>query len=232
MNNATLNGEQPRERASQNVHDTVFDLVQRFLPEPCKILDLGAGEGAFSRRLVAANHNIVAVDGSDEFWRTPEIPLRIANLDSEFAETVCPTGEKFDAIIAIEIIEHLENPFSFLRQCAKLLKKDGLLFLTSPNVESITSRVLFLYTGRLKAFEEGWTQRPAHLTPIFKWKLDLAFEEAGFEYVWEGFNRQSYEIGERLHNKMGGLFARALRPFVKGEKDGENRIVAVRLVKQ
>ncbi|MDQ3712690.1 MAG: hypothetical protein M3388_10790, partial [Acidobacteriota bacterium] len=40
------------------------------------------------------------------------------------------------------------------------------------------------------------TLRPAHITPLFKWKFDLAFEEAGFEYVWEGYNRISYRVGD------------------------------------
>lgn len=231
MNDSNNNSVEPRERASYNVHDTVFKLVKQFLPEGAHALDLGAGEGAFSRRLIAADYRVTAVDFSDEFWRTPEIPLKIANLDTEFGEKISRETEKFDAVIAIEIIEHLENPFMFLRQCAKLLKKGGLVFVTSPNVESITSRLLFLYTGSLLAFTPDHTLRPAHITPVFKWKLDLAFEEAGFEYVWEGYNRQSFYIGENLHNKIGSWVAKIMRPIVKGEKDGENRIVAARLIK-
>jgi 2-polyprenyl-3-methyl-5-hydroxy-6-metoxy-1,4-benzoquinol methylase len=230
MSNSNNKAIEPRERASYNVHDTVFNLVRQHLSAGSHALDLGAGEGAFSRRLVASGYEVTAVDFSDEFWRAPEIPLRFANFDREFSETVGPDKEKFDAVIAIEIIEHLENPFMFLRECAKLLKKDGLLFLTSPNVESITSRFLFLYTGYLHAFTPDHTLRPAHLTPIFKWKLDLALEEAGFEYVWTGYNRQSFYIGENLHNKVGSVMARLMRPIVKGEKDGENRIVVAKLV--
>ena len=134
--------------------------------------------------------------------------------------------------MAIEIIGHFENPFMFLRECAKLLKPNGLLFVTSPNVESITSRVIFLYTGRLIGFGEVETLRPAHITPLFKWKFDLAFEEAGFEYVWEGYNRISYRVGDNFHNKIGSLMARLLRPIVKGEKDGENRIVVARRIEK
>jgi 2-polyprenyl-3-methyl-5-hydroxy-6-metoxy-1,4-benzoquinol methylase len=230
MSNSNNNSVEPRERASYNVHDTVFKLVGQFLPAGAHALDLGAGEGAFSRRLIAAGYQATAVDFSDEFWRAPEIPLKFANFDTEFAEKVSPDNEKYDAVIAIEIIEHLENPFMFLRECGKLLKKNGLLFLTSPNVESVTSRFLFLYTGYLLAFTPDHTLRPAHLTPIFKWKLDLALKEAGFEYVWTGYNRQSFYIGDNLHNKIGSVMARLMRPIVKGEKDGENRIVVARLI--
>ncbi len=72
------------------------------------------------------------------------------------------------------------------------------------------------------------TLRLAHITPIFKWKIDLVFQEIGFEYVWEGYNRNSFHVGDRPHNKLGSLAAMLLRPFVKGEKDGENPIVIAR----
>lgn len=209
-----------------NIHDTVMELVNRHVEKKAEILDLGAGEGAFTKRLIENDYNAMAVDGLDIFWQQKsDIPLYLADLDKDFASELGKDNKQYDAIVAIEIIEHLENPYSFLRQCAKLLKPDGLLFVTTPNVESITSRVIFLYTGRLKAFGEGETLRPAHITPLFKWKFDLAFEEAGFQYLWEGYNRISYHIGDRPHNKVGSLIARFLRPLVKGEKDGETRVI-------
>ncbi len=213
---------------SPNVHERVLALIVCYLDKNSEVLDLGAGEGEFTRRLIEENYRATAVDGLDIFWQNPQIPLLIANLDAEFASAVSPDGKKYDAVVAIEVIEHLENPFLFLRQCAKLLRPDGLLFITSPNVESITSRIIFLYTGRLKSFGENETLRPAHITPVFKWKFDLAFEEAGFEYVWEGHNRNSYHVGDRPHNKIGSLIAKLIRPFVKGEKNGENRIIVAR----
>jgi len=224
--------EKIRAPISPIVHDKVLDLIIQHLDKNSEILDLGAGEGEFSRRLIEKDFKAIPVDGFDIYWRNSQIPLIIANLDGEFASIVSPSGKQFDAIVAIEIIEHLENPYLFLRECAKLLKPNGLLFVTSPNVESITSRVIFLYTGRLIGFGEVETLRPAHITPLFKWKFDLAFEEAGFEYVWEGYNRISYRVGDNFHNKIGSLMARLLRPIVKGEKDGENRIVVARRIEK
>lgn len=211
-----------------NIHETVMELVNKHVEKNSEILDLGAGEGGFTRRMLENGYRAIAVDGLDIFWQHPDIPLMLADLDKNFAADLSKDGKKYDAIVAIEIIEHLENPYSFLRECAKLLKPDGLLFVTTPNVESITSRLIYLYTGRLRAFGEGETLRPAHITPVFKWKFDLAFEEAGFEYVWEGFNRISYHIGDRAHNKVGSLVAKLLRPMVKGDKDGETRIIVAR----
>ncbi len=74
--------------------------------------------------------------------RNSQIPLIIPNLGGDFAATVSLDREQF-MIVAIEIIEQLINPYLFLRECAKLLKPDGLLSVTLLNVELISSRITF-----------------------------------------------------------------------------------------
>lgn len=216
--------------AGIGTHEAVLGLVRRFLPEPGVVADLAAGEGAFSVRLRDLGHRVEAIDASRDRWKADQIPLRIADLDSEFAGVVDTGDAKFDAIVAIEIVEHLENPFRFIRECSKLLTSRGLLFLTTPNVEAISSRLIFLYTGRLKSFGEYETVRPAHITPIFKWKLDMMLDEAGFEIVHEGFNRMAYETGTNLKGKIAAVIGRVVGPALKGEKGGECRIVVARRV--
>ena len=214
--------------AGVGTHEVVLDLVKRFLPEKARIADLAAGEGAFSIWLRDLGHEVEAVDASSERWKVDSIPVRIADLDSEFATELTAAGGKFDAVVAIEIIEHLENPFRFVRECSKLLKPGGLLFLTTPNVEAVSSRLIFLYTGRLKSFGAYETVRPAHITPIFKWKLDMILDEAGFEVVHEGFNRTVYATGTNLKGKIAAVFGKIIEPALKGEKGGEGRIIVAK----
>ena len=221
--------EEPVSMAAAGTHDAVLELIRRLMPAPGNVLDLAAGQGAFAVRLRQLGHNVGAVDVSRDNWKAADIPLTIANLDSEFASSVASTGERFDAIAAIEIIEHLENPFRFVRECSKLLKPGGLLFLTSPNVEAVSSRVMFLYTGRLIGFGAYETVRPAHITPIFKWKLDMMLDEAGLEIVHESYNRVHPGSNGRIKPTIAALIARLLAPVVKGEKGGEGRIVVARL---
>ena len=215
----------PTSLAGAGTHERVLKLIEKYLPQSSRVVDLAAGEGAFSVELKHRGHEVLAVDASRESWKAPEIDLRVQNLDGEFADKLLNANEKFDAVIAIEIIEHLENPFNFARQCAKLLKPNGLLFLSTPNVEAIFSRLIFLYTGRLNSFTEYETVRPAHITPIFKWKLDLLLDEAGFEQVWEEFNRQVHVAGTNLKIRASSFAARVLNPFLKGAKGDESRIV-------
>jgi SAM-dependent methyltransferase len=228
-NGKVENAQTPASMAGIGTHEIVFEQIQKYLTKPSRVVDLAAGEGAFSVKLKELGHEIVAIDASLDYWKASEIELQIQNLDSEFAEKIVNNDNKFDAVVAIEIIEHLENPFRFARECAKLLKPGGFLFLTTPNVEAILSRLIFLYTGRLNSFGEYETVRPAHITPIFKWKLDMLLDEAGFEIVWEGYNPQVYAEGTNLKVKVSGFVARMLNPFLKGEKGGESRIIIARL---
>lgn len=216
--------------AGAGTHEIVFDLFRTYLPSPIRVLDLAAGEGAFSVRLRELGHDVQAVDVSRDHWKVPNIPITIADLDDEFAASISDGADKFDALVAIEIIEHLENPFRFVRECAKLLKPGGLLFLTTPNVEAINSRLMFLYTGRLNGFGAYETVRPAHITPIFKWKLDMILDEARFEIVKERYNRVPFGASRmNLKPRIASVIGRILSPIVKGEKGGEGRIVVARL---
>jgi 2-polyprenyl-3-methyl-5-hydroxy-6-metoxy-1,4-benzoquinol methylase len=219
----------PASMAGIGTHEIVLEQIRKYLPEPSRIADLAAGEGAFSVKLKELGHDVTAIDASRDYWKATGIDLQIQNLDSEFAEKIVNNDNKFDAVVAIEIIEHLENPFRFARECAKLLKPGGFLFLTTPNVEAVFSRLIFLYTGRLNSFGAYETVRPAHITPIFRWKLEMLLDEANFEIIWEGFNPQVYAEGTNLKVRLSGFIARILSPFLKGDKGDESRIVIARL---
>lgn len=223
------NNSSPASMAGIGTHEVVFELIKKHLPKSGRVADLAAGEGAFSVKLKELGHEILAIDFNNENWKVPHIPLKNENFDSEFAEKILKDDNKFDAVVAIEIIEHLENPFRFVRECAKLLKPNGLLFLTTPNVEAVHSRLIFLYSGRLSAFGAYETVRPAHITPIFKWKLEMILEEAGFETIHDGFNRMVYATGTNLKGKIAAVVGRILSPLLKGEKGGEGRIIVAKL---
>jgi SAM-dependent methyltransferase len=217
----------PEAMAGRETHEKVEELVSEFEPSPAAFVDLGAGQGAFAHRRHRLGHVVVAADGDPGNWRLNEIPVLKVNFDEPFSSKF--DGRRFDAAVAIEIIEHVENPFAFLRETARILKPGGLLFLTTPNVESVASRLIFLYTGRLSNFGAYETVRTAHITPMFRWKLEMALDEAGFERVADGFNRTGYRTGENVKSKISGIVGRIIEPMLKGVTGGESRILAARL---
>jgi len=54
----------------------------------------------------------------------------------------------FDAILAGELLEHLENPLGFIRNCMEVLSPGGVLIITTPNPNSPIERILTLFLNR------------------------------------------------------------------------------------
>lgn len=220
----------PQAMGRIGLHDRVMALVNKFDPNPSRFIDMAAGEGALTIRLLENGHEVVPVDAFDENWKLKDVPLSVQNLDAEFAEPMlAKDNNKFDAIAAVEIIEHLENPFRFARECGKLLRSGGHLYLTSPNVESPFSRLLFLLTGRLNSFGAYETVRPAHITPIFRWKLEMLLEEANFDIIHEQFDEDTYGPGTSYKVLVTRRVANVFGRFLKGDAGGDGRILVAKL---
>ena len=65
-----------------------------------------------------------------------------------------PFEEKsFGLITAFQVLEHLENPFHFARECVRLLKDGGTLILSFPSGKSIWSRISYLLSNNITGFD-------------------------------------------------------------------------------
>ena len=91
----------PASMAGVGCHERVRDLIAEYLPDPCRVVDLAAGEGAFSAVLRDLGHSVVAVDLDGKSWKAPEIELHLLDLDSEFADQLVGEDNKFDAVVEI-----------------------------------------------------------------------------------------------------------------------------------
>ena len=76
----------------------------------------------------------------------------IKNLDFNKSNWDKSITNKFDILLIIDVIEHLENPFLFLNQIKTLSRKNSKILLTVPNIHSYRSRIKFLLTGKPSAF--------------------------------------------------------------------------------
>jgi len=114
-----------------------------------------------------------------------EIPLegaRFVRCDLNFPLEL--EDESFDLIISLETIEHLYNPNQYMAELNRMLKKNGLLILSTPNIHNIFSRILFLLTGKLHWYRD-WMTRDlgGHVTPIYKKAFQLMYQRNGFGIV-------------------------------------------------
>jgi SAM-dependent methyltransferase len=173
-----------RIHALPGLHDFTAERAFTYFEPGSNILDLAAGTGAMSLRLRDGGFNVTATDYVSENFRLHDsIPFFEANLNNNFSRDI-ECG--FDGIMASEIIEHLENPRHFARECFKSLKCGGKLILSTPNVDNFASLVSFMRTGTFQWFGEHEYERDGHITPITQWQAKKCFEEAGFSTLWTG----------------------------------------------
>jgi 2-polyprenyl-3-methyl-5-hydroxy-6-metoxy-1,4-benzoquinol methylase len=95
---------------------------------------------------------------------------------------VDPLGDAAcDVIVAVEVIEHLENPRFVAAEWFRLLKPGGVVLLSTPNNESWRSLLSLVFRGHFNAFlDRGY---PAHITALLRTDLERIMAETGFEGV-------------------------------------------------
>lgn len=128
-----------------NFQPGTYDRLLSLIPEDrsMRILDVGAGQGYFCRRLKDLGYRVEACDGVAEGFKCPDVPFTKVDLN----QTLPLPDDHFDCVVAIEVIEHLENHFQFMREMVRVTKPGGLIIITTPNVLSLPSRLKFLLYG-------------------------------------------------------------------------------------
>ena len=100
------------------------------------ILDIGCGGGLLSEPMARLGANVTGIDASDKNIKVAKLHSKKNKLNINY---LCSSPEKlkfkkkFDVILNMEIIEHVEDINFFLKSCSGLLKKDGLMFVATIN---------------------------------------------------------------------------------------------------
>jgi len=101
-----------------------------------KILDIGCGGGLLSEPMSRMGANVTGIDASDKNIKIAKLHSKKNKLKINY---LCSSPEKlkitkkFDVILNMEIVEHVEDTDFFLKSCSKLLKKNGLMFVATIN---------------------------------------------------------------------------------------------------
>ena len=101
-----------------------------------KILDIGCGGGLLTEPMKKLGADVVGIDASEKNIKIAKLHSKKNNLNIKYL-CVSPenfiTKEKFDVILNMEIIEHVDDVDFFLKSCSNLLKKNGIMFIATLN---------------------------------------------------------------------------------------------------
>lgn len=167
-----------RIHALPGLHAHVGDILSTCVPAPASILELGAGSGALSLRMADMCYNVTAIDAVvDNFRARDRARFFQVDLDSDFSEYF---SEMFDVVVAVEIIEHLENPMHVFREVSRVIKPGGTFLITTPNVHNPVSVAMFCRFGHHLWFNQRDRNFHGHIRSLTSEELSSCATEAGF----------------------------------------------------
>ncbi|MGI8667040.1 MAG: methyltransferase domain-containing protein [Jatrophihabitans sp.] len=148
---------------------------------PSRILDVGCSGGLFAERARAAGHHVTGVDCLE----IPGVRQRtdrffVADLEAGLPAEV---GERYDVVVAGDIIEHLSRPGDILRQIRDVLRPGGQVLLSVPNFGHWYPRVRVL-TGRF-GYDRRGILDDTHLRFFTRATLRRTVRAAGFDILDE-----------------------------------------------
>ncbi|MEE8054776.1 MAG: class I SAM-dependent methyltransferase [Gammaproteobacteria bacterium] len=124
-----------------------------------QILDVGAGRGGLSRRLLNAGFSVQGCDLFPDNFDVPGVECRRVDATGHLPYS----DGSVDLVLAVELIEHLEDHCGLFNEVSRILRPGGTLAFSTPNIISLKSKLAFLFTGYFYAFP---TLDPNQLDPV------------------------------------------------------------------
>ncbi len=137
-----------------------------------RLLDIGCGGGLLSEPMARLGAEVVGADPSEKNIATAAVHAREQELAIDYrtatAEQLAESGERFDVILNMEVIEHVNDPQTFTRICAHMLNPGGLMFVATLN-RTLKSFALAIIGAE---YVLGWLPKGTH-----QWEKFIAPDE-------------------------------------------------------
>jgi SAM-dependent methyltransferase len=191
-----------------------------------KVLDLGCGNGDYAKELKDLGFDVVAGDiDIARFRYKNEVEFKHCDITKEIP---FPAGH-FDYVLLLEVVEHLRNPYTVIPEINRIIKPNGSLIISTPNILNLKSRLRFLFEGVYEYFREppldqlnnpGEIIFNLHIVPYRYHELEYLLSAAGFKVknifasICEGYwmwfllpviKFQSWQKERRIRNKKGNI---------------------------
>jgi len=168
-------------------------LIERFEGRRARIVDLGCGNGYVSARVARLGFDVVGVDASEDGIRLaqgayPCARFAVGSIYDEDLPSQMGVGDGADAVIALEVVEHLFYPRRLFEQSRRILRKGGLLIVSTPYHGYLKNLAISLAGGWDKHFTASWDG--GHIKFFSEETLGALAREAGFRDLrFEGVGR-------------------------------------------
>jgi len=179
----------PAALAHYAIHEKVETLLRDC--DRGRVLDIPAGHGAIAYRLLELGYDVSCSDLYPEIFELEGVDIRKGDLDGKLPYD----NASFDYVVCVEGLEHIEHPANAIREFARIVKPNGTLIVSVPNIMNIEERLRWLFSGYTSHFKP--LSEPAikemvgdfadkaeiglHVNPIGYSELRYLLENNGFE---------------------------------------------------
>lgn len=184
-----------------------FELIKKYNVK--SLLDYGCGGGSFLRQ-VLQKFSHIALDGFD---KNPQAGLALSDVNISFVNDLEKHQEKkYDMLTAFQILEHLEDPFSTLKELKSSISNDGVLIISVPNT-----------TGPIRHYADALTEIPPHHVNRFSYSsLKVFLENENFtieEVAYEPLSKflWGFYLPVIVEKSMGNTSLKIYK-YLKGPK--------------
>jgi 2-polyprenyl-6-hydroxyphenyl methylase/3-demethylubiquinone-9 3-methyltransferase len=152
-----------------------------------RILDIGCGAGILSEPLARLGADTVGIDPAAENIEAARLHAGESGVIIDYrattAETLAAAGERFDVVLAMEVVEHVVDVPAFVATCASMVKPSGLLVMATLN-RTLKSFALAIVGAE---YILRWLPRGTHQWDKFvkPEELETAIEDADLRVIGE-----------------------------------------------
>jgi 2-polyprenyl-6-hydroxyphenyl methylase/3-demethylubiquinone-9 3-methyltransferase len=152
-----------------------------------RMLDIGCGAGILSEPLARLGASVVGADPAEENIEAAKTHAEATGVSVDYrattAEALAGSNEKFDVVLAMEVVEHVVDVPAFVDSCASMVKPGGLMIAATLN-RTLKSFALAIVGAEyvLRWVPRGTHQWDKFVTPR---ELERAIEDAGLDVIGE-----------------------------------------------
>jgi SAM-dependent methyltransferase len=186
-----------------------LDTIDSYRKPPGRFLDVGCGPGMLVEEAAAKGWDAMGVELS--VWAVAEAKSRGLDVRQQTLDEVDLEPGSVDAASLADVIEHVPDPLAIMRRLHELMAPGGVVFLATPNVDSVVAKVLRRW---------WWSVLPGHIWLFSEKTLVKLLHDSGFAVLATSTHPKTFSVDYYAGRLVGysGALGKAARRVVGSDR--------------
>jgi ubiquinone/menaquinone biosynthesis C-methylase UbiE len=189
--------ESKEEDKNEEIPSEIFDTASSVLKKGNKILDVGCGDGHFAFLVKDKFNEIYGAEIAKEaalIARKRNVSTSVMDLNSSLSYN----DNTFDAVSCLDVVEHLLDPGFLIEEIYRVLRPDGQLVLTTPNIRNFRNLYTLIFRGIFpQTSPDTFVWGGGHLHFFTREDIKNIFKKAGFNRIRFSINQGQFLLSKK-----------------------------------